>query len=136
MALSKTTLIGTDPVQSKRRINDLVDTVVNQVGSINTNSGDIGKLNTEINGNLSFGTIGAKGNLKGQFFTVTTPGANTEFSITHSLGAVPTAVFTAWISNGGSIYQGPTTGTAWTTTTVYLKCTTAAATISVFITIP
>lgn len=47
--------------QVRRRVNDIVSTVTNQVGSISTNSGDLGNLNSKvgsINSTLSGGVTG------------------------------------------------------------------------------
>jgi hypothetical protein len=73
------------------------------------------------------------GNLSGQWVNVTAPGsANTEFSLTHSLGRIPS--FYWFIADRScNLYQLPNTGTAWTSTKVYVKCDTASAVLRVFI---
>ncbi len=69
------------------------------------------------------GTSGNKGeNIDGVFLTITTNGtANTETTFTHTLGSVPVGYIILWQDKAGSIYQGPTTGTVWTSTTISLK---------------
>lgn len=58
--------------------------------------------------------------------TGTTPGAaNTDFTISHSLGYVPDTIFGQDTDNGGLLYRSPVT--AWTKTAVTLRCTTASA---------
>jgi len=137
MALSKVNAYNPGADQIARRTNDLVDTVVNQVGAISTSTGDLGQLSTAINGNLSFGNTSKTGNIKGKLFSTTTPSsANTEFSITHNLGAVPTGYIVFYVSSAAIVYEGPTTGTAWTSSTIYLKCNAGSVNILLFITIP
>ena len=56
----------------------------------------------------------------------TTPGvANTDFTITHALGYIPTTIIGQDTNNGGVLYRSP--ATAWTKTTVTLRCTTVSA---------
>lgn len=58
--------------------------------------------------------------------TGTTPaGANTDFTITHGLGRIPCTIVGQDTSNGGLLYRSP--ATAWTTTTVTLRCTVASS---------
>ena len=60
----------------------------------------------------------------------TTPGvANTDFTITHALGYIPTTIVGQDTNNGGVLYRSP--ATAWTKTTVTLRCTTATAAYNV-----
>lgn len=79
------------------------------------------------------------GNLNGQWVNVTAPAApNTEFSVTHSLtnaqGNPKVPSFFWFIANiSCGVYQLPNTGTAWTTTKVYLKCDTASAQLRIFV---
>jgi hypothetical protein len=97
---------------------------------------DIG-LSTQTNANP--GANSYTGNLNGQWINVQAPGAaNTEFSMTHSLtdsnGNPRVPSFYWYISDvAAKLYQLPTTGTAWTTTTVYLKCDTASANLRIFL---
>lgn len=52
--------------------------------------------------------------------------ANAEDTIPHSLGRIPTGYFILHRSKAGIVYQGPATGTPWTDTNIYLKCTVAS----------
>lgn len=81
------------------------------------------------------GTDGDRGeNISGQFQQFTSDGsANTEFSISHSLGSVPIGYIVLWQDKAGSLYQGPSTGTAWTSSTIYLKCSVSSVTFKVFL---
>ena len=54
----------------------------------------------------------------------TSPGtANTNFTLTHTLGRIPITIVGQDGSNGGNLYRGTT---AWTKSTITLKCTTAS----------
>lgn len=56
----------------------------------------------------------------------TTPAvANTDFTFNHSLGYIPDTIIAQDTNNGGTLYRSP--ATAWTKTTVTLRCTTASA---------
>jgi hypothetical protein len=57
-----------------------------------------------------------------------TPGANTNFTINHSLGRVPLTIVGQDTDNGGLLYRGTV---AWSKTQVTLKCTTALANYNV-----
>lgn len=101
---------------------------------------DLDKLFKMTHNGLSFGpTVNRTpgNNIFGQWVTVADSGtANTEFSVTHSLAAngisiVPGNYFVTRINKGGVVYDS---GTTWTTTTVYLKCSAANATINIFLT--
>jgi hypothetical protein len=80
-----------------------------------------------------------QGNLNGQWINVTAPGAaNTEFSVTHSLTDAqgnPKIPSFYWVisDRAANVYQLPNTGTAWTTTKVYLKCSVASAVLRIFV---
>jgi len=60
-----------------------------------------------------------------------TGNANTEFSVTHHLGRVPNGFIITKSDKACSVYDS---GTAWTSTTIYLKCDAAntALSLSVF----
>lgn len=60
-----------------------------------------------------------------------TGSADTEFSTTHHIGRVPAGFILTKSDKAACVYDS---GTAWTTTTIYLKCNSAnaAITISVF----
>lgn len=95
------------------------------------------KLFDAMQGRLSFGTgiaLSRGQNIQGQFVSFTSHAvANTEFSVTHSLNSVPIGYILLWQDKAGSLYQGPATGTAWTGTAVYLKCSVASVTFSSFL---
>jgi hypothetical protein len=97
---------------------------------------DIG-VSTQTNANPGQQTY--TGNLNGQWFNVTAPGApNTEFSVTHSLtdskGKPKIPSFYWFISDVAcDLFQLPNTGTAWTTTKVYLKCNVGSAHLRIFV---
>jgi len=73
-------------------------------------------------------------NISGQFVQFTSDGtANTEFSVAHTIGSVPVGYIILWQDKSGSLYQGPATGTAWTTTALSLKCSVSSVTFKVFL---
>ena len=78
------------------------------------------------------GTDGSRGeNVSGEFQVVADTGsANTEFSITHTMGAVPIGYLVTNIDKGAVIYDS---GTAWTTTQIHLKSTVANCAVTVFL---
>lgn len=74
-----------------------------------------------------------QGNAYGQWRNVTTPaGANTEFSINHDLGRVPSD-YHYILEKNGVVYQLPDTGTPWTTTQIFVKCSVASSKLRIFI---
>ena len=81
-----------------------------------------------LNGQVSFGATLKNNELDRNIFcskaSGTTPGvANTEFSVTHGLKRIPITFF-GHTDNGGVLYKSTT---AWSSTTIFLKCTTATA---------
>lgn len=79
-----------------------------------------------VNGGLDLLT-----NNKGFTFTGATPGvANTEFTITHNLGYIPTGFLVVSIDQAAIVYKGVT---AWTATAISLKCNQATANVVVFV---
>lgn len=90
-----------------------------------------------LQGRIRFGTgnTGSNGeNISGQWLTITTnASANTESTFTHSIGSIPVGYIVVWQDKAGSLYQGPTTGTAWTTTTISLKCSVASVQFKLFL---
>lgn len=98
---------------------------------------DLDKIGRCLNGRVRFGrgTDGDRGeNMMGefqQFTTSATPDA--ENTIGHTVGAIPVGLIILWQDKAGSLYQGPTTGTAWTSTNIYLKCSVASVTFKVFL---
>jgi hypothetical protein len=95
-----------------------------------------------VNGGIDFGNSAQtaqgpgsaySGNMNGQWVNVTTPStANAQFAIAHNLNRIPSH-YHYITDNGGVIYQLPNTGTAWTATNIYVKCSTASATLRIFI---
>jgi hypothetical protein len=85
------------------------------------------------------GQTSYSGNVNGQWVNVTAPvAANTEFALAHSLvdgqGTPKIPSFYFFIADRScNLYQLPNTGTAWTTTQVFLKCDTSSAILRVFL---
>ena len=105
---------------------------------------DIKNYDTDFNtvfnclqGRVRFGpgtSLNAGENIQGTFLSIVTNGvANTESTFTHNMGAVPVGYIILWQDKVGSLYQGPATGTAWTTTTISLKCSVATVTFLLFL---
>lgn len=98
---------------------------------------DIQNIATAFQGLIRFGgsTTGFRGeNINGEFRVFTSSGsANAEFSVSHTLGAIPQGRIIMYQDKAGSLYQGPSTGTAWTTTTAYFKCDVASVTFCIFL---
>lgn len=59
-----------------------------------------------------------------------TGAVNTEFTVAHTLKRVPVGFLVVKRTGTGVVYES---GTAWTTTAIYLKCTTANNAISVLV---
>ena len=59
--------------------------------------------------------------------------ADTEDTINHTLGRVPSGYLALHRSKAGIIYQGPATGTAWTASAIYVKCNVASTVFSLMI---
>lgn len=95
---------------------------------------ELAKVFQALTGRLRFGTggDGERGeNISGEWQVVADTGTiNTEFSITHTLGAVPIGYLVTKINKAGVIYDS---GTAWDSTTIYLKCSSANATVTLFL---
>jgi len=89
------------------------------------------ELGQVVNGRTGFGDVtGRERNLDGVVLQHTFTLANTEESLTHSLGSIPLGYITLRTSNGGVIYDGvsPTTNQE-----IWLRSTTAANTVTIFI---
>jgi hypothetical protein len=115
--------------QTRRRYNELTDQVTETIGSIASGNGDIGTLSTEVTA-LQQGPFNS-----GAFVSGTSPGtANTEFAIAHNLGRIPQGYFVGGVNPAGILYQLAATGTAWTTTNIYVKCTIVTMGFTVYIT--
>jgi len=69
-------------------------------------------------------------NISGEFQVVTSANADTEFSVSHTLGAVPIGYIVIKVDKAGVVYDS---GTTWTSTTIYLKCSEAATTMTLFL---
>jgi hypothetical protein len=87
------------------------------------------RLAKVLNGNVNYGSTmsnkDADMNMNCAKFTGTSPGtANTNFTLTHSLGRIPLTINAQDTNNGGLVYRGTV---AWTKTTVTFRCTTASA---------
>jgi hypothetical protein len=110
------------------------DSVARQLPTVDA---DLKQLFDAMTGRIRFGRgdDGDRGeNMSGEFQEFISSGAaNTEFSVTHTVGSVPVGILILWQDLAGSLYQGPATGTAWTDTTIYLKCSVASVTFKVFL---
>ena len=95
------------------------------------------KLFTCLQGRVSFGTgiSGTQsGNIEGEWRTYTSNAvANTEDTLAHTIGSIPLGYIVVNQDKAGSVYQGPSTGTAWTSSNIYLKCSVASVTFLLFI---
>ena len=94
------------------------------------------KMFQALQGRISFGTgdTGQRnGNIAGEWLQFTTAVANAEVTVAHGLGSIPLGRIVIWQDKAGSLYQGPSTGTAWTSTNVYFKCDVASVTFLVFL---
>lgn len=97
----------------------------------------IQKLYYVIQGRVSFGTgvDGINGQqVSGQFQTYTsnvTP--NTEDTLAHTVGSVPIGYIVMTQDKAGSVYGTASLGTAWTGSTIYLRCDVASVTFLLFL---
>lgn len=96
----------------------------------------LNKMFTCVQGRVSFGTgvDGVDGmNIEGQWQTYTssvTP--DFEDTIGHTIGSVPLGYIVISQDKAGSAYKS-STGTAWTSTNIYLKCSVASVTFLLFL---
>lgn len=115
------------------KINQFSD-LARQIPTINS---EFQKVHDFSHGRVRFGDggDGDRGeNMSGEFQLFTSDATpDTEFSITHGLGSVPVGRLIIWQDAAGSLYQGPTTGTAWTDTTVYFSCDVASVEFLIFL---
>lgn len=104
---------------------------------IRQNDTDLTTLFTCLQGRVRFGpgTSGNRGeNIDGQFLTITTNAvANTETTFSHSLASVPVGYLVLGQDKAGSLYQLASTGTAWTNSSISLKCSVASVTFNLFL---
>ena len=92
---------------------------------------DLVNIFMALKGRLSFGNGTASENISGQFVTFTTSATpNAEFSVPHTLGATPIGWLVINKDKAGDLYAGTT---AWTSTSVYLKCSVASVTYTIFL---
>lgn len=101
------------------------------------------KLAHSVNGRLDFGSPQGQakkltGNIDGTWpgtlaagYTITTPGANVEFTVTHNLGRIPTGYDIRSIDAAAHVYDSRKT--LWTTTQMFLKCDVAAVHLVLFV---
>lgn len=118
MRIAKTTILNPDKDTNS------------QLQSLNS---DLDKLYLAVQGRIRFGdgTDGTTENIYGQFQVIADTGsANTNFSVTHTLGATPVGYLVTKISNAGVIYLGTD---AWTSTTISLKSSAANSAVTIFI---
>lgn len=97
----------------------------------------VDKIFTCLQGRVSFGTgvDGIQGqNVDGEWQQFTTSGTpNAENTIAHTIGSIPLGYLIVWRDKAAHLYQGPTTGTAWTSSNIYLKCDVATVTFLTFL---
>lgn len=94
---------------------------------------DLTQLFTLSQGRIRFGngiTTERGENISGEFRTIVTTTADTEVTVPHTLGSVPIGYLVINIDKGGVIYDS---GTAWTKTNIYIKCSSADTTAKVFL---
>lgn len=95
---------------------------------------DLKKITDVLSGRIRFGTgtDGQNGqNIAGQFQVVADTGnVNTEFTVAHTVGAVPIGFLVLNNDKGSVIYDS---GTAWTSTNTYFKASVANCAITIFL---
>ena len=100
----------------------------------NSLGNDLNNITLALQGNIRFGDAvdGETGeNISGVWATYTSNAvADTEDAVSHSLGAIPTGFLVTNIDKGGVVYDS---GTSWTDTTIYLKCSVASASVTLFL---
>lgn len=98
---------------------------------------DLTSLFTAMQGRLRFGDggDGDRGeNIHGEFQNFTTSATpDAENTIAHTLGSVPIGYLILGQDKSGSLYQLSATGTAWTSSNIYLKCDVASVNFLVFL---
>ena len=98
---------------------------------------DLKNIVLALQGRLRFGTgdDGDRGeNLAGEFQLFTSNATpDTEDTVAHTVGAIPVGRIILYQDKAGSLYQGPTTGTNWTSSNVYFKCDVASVTFLIFL---
>ena len=98
---------------------------------------DLQDITLAFSNRIRFGSVtdGNRGeNISGEFQIFTSDATpDTEFSVAHTLGATPLGHLIMYQDKAGSLYQGPSTGTAWDSTDIYLKCDVASVEFAVFL---
>lgn len=80
-----------------------------------------------INGNIEFGNPSAPGNIKGVWYSGTTPATpDEEFSIPVNLNYVPNGWIMISLDQAAVVYKG---ATSWTSKAITLKCNTASVNV-------
>jgi len=69
-------------------------------------------------------------NMKGAWWTGTTPSGGTEFTIQHNLGYIPVGYLVIRSNAAVTLYDGVT---AWTKTNIYLKASVGSVNVTVFV---
>lgn len=84
------------------------------------------KLSEILNGGLKFSD-----NMYAEISTTSDTGnANTEFAVAHTMKTTPTGFIVINIDKAGIVYDS---GTAWTATNIYLKCSAANAEVKIIL---
>ena len=95
---------------------------------------DLINITETLKGRIRFGsgTSGERGeNIAGEFVTYTSNAvADTEDTVAHTLGAAPVGFIIINRDKGGVVYDS---GTAWTSSNLYLKCSTASTVVDLFL---
>lgn len=98
---------------------------------------DFNTVMTCLQGRVRFGsgTSGNSGeNIQGLFLTITTNATpDVESTFTHNMGSIPVGYSIIGQNKAGSLYQLSSTGTAWTSSTISLKCSVASVTFNLFL---
>lgn len=119
--------INANIIQKEEELNNYLKTLDRDVYNL--------MLATQNRLRFGSGTDGDNGeNISGQFQLFTsdaTPDA--ENTIAHTIRSVPIGYLVLYQDKAGSLYQGPSTGTAWTSSAVYLKCDVASVTFLIFL---
>src|SRR5262245_21029001 len=92
------------------------------------------ELRQHLNGGLGFGDGINSDNIFGVWVSYTSNAvANTEDAVTHNLGLVPVGFLVMDQDKAGVFYRS---GTAWTSTQIFLKCSLATVVVKMFILAP
>lgn len=121
-------------VYSPSKLKDESESLKVQVSTLDK---DLTNVFLAMQGRIRFGAVGDgdRGeNISGEwqvFTSSATPDA--ENTIAHTIGAVPQGYIIVGQDKAGSLYQLAATGTAWTSTNLYLKCDIASVTFNIFL---